>query len=70
LISQGEVLGRHVGPMAQEGDDGPQKESNQAEHAERIRAEKESEEKARGAQEPQSAEAHVPRSDTLWDSGV
>ena len=41
-MPQGKVLGRHLGPRANQSDEGPQKESNQAEHAERIRAEKES----------------------------
>ena len=44
LMPQGKVLGRHLGPRAEQGDEGPQKESNQAEHAERIRGENESEE--------------------------
>lgn len=43
LMPQSEVLGRHLGPRAKEGDDGLQKESNQGEHAERILAENESE---------------------------
>jgi hypothetical protein len=43
LMPQSEVLGRHLGSRAKEGDEGPQKESNQAKHAERIRAENESE---------------------------
>jgi hypothetical protein len=42
LMPQSEVLGRHLGPRAKEGDEGPQKESNKAKHAERIRAENES----------------------------
>ncbi len=42
-MPQGEVLGRHLGPTAKEADEGPQKESKQAEHAVRIRAEKKSE---------------------------
>jgi len=41
-MPQSEVLGHECGPRAKEGDEGPQKEPNQAEHAERIRAEKES----------------------------
>src|SRR5450759_332222 len=44
LMPQGEVLGRHPSPRAEQGDERPQKESNQAEHAERIRGENESEE--------------------------
>ena len=44
LMPQREVLGRHLGPRAKQGDERPQKESNQAEHAERIRAENEPEE--------------------------
>ncbi len=43
LMPQREVLGRHLGPRAKEADEGSQKESNQADHAERIRAENESE---------------------------
>src|SRR5664279_6585958 len=43
LMPQGEVLGCHLGPRAKEADEGAQKESNQADHAERIRAENESE---------------------------
>src|SRR5450759_2720553 len=43
LMPQSEVLGRHVGPMAKESDEGSQKESDQAKHAERIQAENESE---------------------------
>jgi hypothetical protein len=42
-MPQSEVLGRHLGPRAKEGDEGPQKESNHAEHAERIPAEIQSE---------------------------
>jgi len=42
-MSQSEVLGRHFGPRAKEGQEGPQKDSNQADHAERIRAEIQSE---------------------------
>ena len=44
LMPQSEVLGGHRGPRAKEGDEGLQKESNQAKHAERIRAENEPEE--------------------------
>ena len=44
LMPQSEVLGHECGPRAKEGDEGPQEESNQAEHAERIRGENESEE--------------------------
>jgi hypothetical protein len=43
LLPQGKVLGHECGPRAKQGDEGPEKESNQAEHAGRIRAEKESE---------------------------
>jgi hypothetical protein len=43
-MPQREVLGRHPSPRAEQGDEGPQEESNQAEHAERIRGENESEE--------------------------
>ena len=43
LMPQSEVLGHECGPRAKEGDEGPQKEPNQAEHAERIRAENQSE---------------------------
>src|ERR1035437_4787966 len=39
LMPQREVLGRHRGPRAEQGDEGPQKESNQAEHVDWIRAE-------------------------------
>jgi hypothetical protein len=42
-MTQGEVLGHECGPRAKEDDEGPQQESNQAKHAERIRAENESE---------------------------
>jgi hypothetical protein len=42
-MPQSEVLGRHLGPRAKEADEGSQKEPNQAKHAERIRAENESE---------------------------
>jgi hypothetical protein len=49
-MPQGEVLGHEGGPRAKEGDEGPQEESNQAKHAERIRAENEPEEAgSRGA---------------------
>jgi hypothetical protein len=44
LMPQREVLGHDCGPRAKEGDEGPQEESNQAKHAERIRAENEPEE--------------------------
>lgn len=47
-MSQGEVLGRHLCPRTKEGHEEPQKEPDQAEHAERIRAEKESEEAGLG----------------------
>ena len=60
LMPQGEVLGHECGPRAKEGDEGPQEESNQAEHAGRIRAENESEGPAWGAKEPQSAEVRTP----------
>jgi hypothetical protein len=59
-MPQGKVLGRHLGPRAEQGDEGPQKESNQAEHADRIRAEIESEGTAWGVKEVQSAEARTP----------
>jgi hypothetical protein len=48
-MPQSEVLGGHRGPRAKEGDEGRQKGSSQAEYAERIRAENESEGPARGA---------------------
>jgi hypothetical protein len=44
LMPQREVLGHECGPRAEEDDEGPQEESNQAKHAERIRGENESEE--------------------------
>jgi len=59
-MPQSEVLGGHRGPRAKEGDEGRQKGSSQAEYAERIRAENESEGPARGAQEALSAEAPMP----------
>ena len=68
LMPQREVLGRHRGPRAKEGDEGHQKGSSQAEYAERIRAENESEGPARGAQEALSAEAPMPPDD-VWNSG-
>jgi hypothetical protein len=37
------VLGRHLSPRAKHGGERPQKEPNQAEHAERIRGENEPE---------------------------
>ena len=60
MMPKGRVLGHDCGPRAKQGDEAPQKESNQAEHAGRIRAKKEPEGPARGAQEPQSAEAPMP----------
>ena len=60
LMPQGEVLGHECGPRAKEGDEGPQEESNQAEHDERIRAKKSQRRPVRGAQEPQSAEVRTP----------
>jgi hypothetical protein len=60
LMPQGEVLGRLLCPRTKEGHEGAQKDPNQAEHAERIRAEKESEGTARRPQEPQSPEAAMP----------
>jgi len=42
-MPQSEVLGGHRGPRAKEGDEGRQKGSSQAEYAERIRSENESE---------------------------
>jgi hypothetical protein len=42
-MPQGKVLGRHLCPRTKEGHDGPQKDPNEADHAERIRAENESE---------------------------
>jgi hypothetical protein len=68
LMPQNEVLGGHRGPRAKEGDEGRQKGSSQAEYAERIRAENESEGPARGAQEALSAEAPMPPDD-VWNSG-
>jgi hypothetical protein len=44
LMPQREVLGHDCGPRTKEGDEGPQEKSNQAKHAERIRAENEPEE--------------------------
>ena len=68
LMPQSEVLGGHRGPRSKEGDEGRQKGSSQAEYAERIRAENESEGPARGAQEALSAEAPMPPDD-VWNSG-
>jgi hypothetical protein len=42
-MPKGKVLGHDCGPRAKQGHEGHQKESNQAEHPERIRAENESE---------------------------
>jgi hypothetical protein len=56
-MPQSEVLGQECGPRAKEGDEGPQKESNQAGHAARIRAENESEGTGPENAKPQSAEA-------------
>src|ERR1035437_921440 len=39
LMPQREVLGRHPSPRAEQGDERPQKGSNQAEHVDWIRAE-------------------------------
>ena len=50
LMPQSEVLGGHRGPRAKEGDEGPQEESNQAKHAERIRAENEPEKAGPGSE--------------------
>ena len=41
-MPQNEVLGRQLDLMSKERDEGPQKESNQADHAERMTAEQES----------------------------
>ena len=60
LMAQGQVLTGHRGPRAKQHDEGPEKEPNQAEHAERISAESESERAGRGAKELQSAEAPTP----------
>jgi len=60
LMPQREVLGHDCGPRTKEGDEGPQEKSNQAKHAERIRAENESGGTAREAKELQSAEAPMP----------
>jgi hypothetical protein len=49
-MPQSEVLGGHRGPRAKEGDEGPQEESNQAKHAERIRAENEPEKAGPGSE--------------------
>src|SRR5450756_228171 len=59
-MPQREVLGHDCGPRTKEGDEGPQEKSNQAKHAERIRAENESGGTAREAKELQSAEAPMP----------
>jgi hypothetical protein len=48
-MPQREVLGHECGPRAKEGDERPQEESNQAEHADRIRAENEPEEAGPGS---------------------
>src|ERR1017187_3806558 len=70
LMPQSEVLGRHPSPRAEQGDEGLQKESNQDEHAERIRAENEPEEGRSGERRNLNRLRHVrPHSDTLWDSG-
>src|ERR1035438_4312581 len=52
LMPQREVLGHECGPRAKEGDERPQEESNQAEHADRIRAENEPEEGGPGGAGP------------------
>src|ERR1017187_1189080 len=49
LMPQREVLGHECGPRAKEDDEGLQEESNQAKHAERIRAENEPEEAGPGS---------------------
>jgi hypothetical protein len=58
-MPQSEVLGHYCGPKAKQGDKGPQKEPNQAEPAERIRAENESEGTTWGRKELQSAETNT-----------
>ena len=50
-MPQSEVLGGHGGPRAKQGNEGSQKESNQAEHADRIRAKNESEGTGPGSEE-------------------
>lgn len=42
-MPQSEVFGGYLGSRAKEGDEGPQKRSNRAEHVERIPAEIQSE---------------------------
>jgi hypothetical protein len=70
LMPQREVLGHECGPRAKEGDEGPQEESNQAKHAERIRAENEPEEGRSEERRNLNRLRYVrPHSDTLWDSG-
>jgi len=43
MMPKGRVLGHDCGPRAKQGDEAPQKESNQAEHPEGIRAANQSE---------------------------
>jgi hypothetical protein len=68
-MPQSEVLGQECGPRAKEGDEGPQKESNQAGHAARIRAENESKGAGPENAKPQSAEAPMRHSEALGTSG-
>ncbi len=79
-MTESEVLGEKRGSGAKEGGEGPQKQSNQARHDERIRADNESKgvglgdmrtEAARGTSTP----ALVPygilaRHNRFWNSGT
>jgi hypothetical protein len=69
-MPQREVLGRHLNPRAEQGDERPQKESNQAEHAERIRGENEFRGgRPLGRRNLNRLRHLCPHADTLWDSG-